>query len=50
MDGQVIDKFDEDLNTILNLKPEELENIFSELSLSEIDDLITKLKEVTEIE
>lgn len=37
---------DLELNTLLSLSTEELEKIFSEFSLSEIEDLLNKLNEV----
>lgn len=40
----------ESLKKILSLSKEELEKIFSQLSLSEIEDLLNKLNEVGENE
>ncbi len=37
-----------ELEKLLSLSKEELEKIFSQLSLSEIEDLLEKLKEVDE--
>ncbi len=37
-----------ELEKLLSLSKEELEKIFSQLSLSEIEDLLEKLKEVNE--
>lgn len=50
MDETLMSEMDKTIKELLSLTNEELEKIFSEFSLSEIEDLINKLEEVQESE